>query len=33
MNVRVNVTCPKCGEEFEDEVDVDIEPMRNEGYM
>ena len=30
MNIRVTATCPKCGEEFEWEEDVDIEPIRDE---
>lgn len=34
MLVRVNITCPKCGEEIETETEVDIEPcMRNEGFL
>lgn len=33
MIVVVNCICPKCGEELEEEQDVDIEPQMNEGYM
>jgi hypothetical protein len=37
MEVRVEIEpeCPKCKHKFtvEDEVDVDIEPIRNEGYL
>jgi uncharacterized metal-binding protein YceD (DUF177 family) len=32
MEITVCVKCPKCGEEFEQEVDVDMEQMINEGY-
>jgi hypothetical protein len=30
MQVTVTAICPACGEEFETEVDVDIEPQSDE---
>lgn len=30
MEIEVTVTCPKCGCEFDELVDVDIEPDRED---
>lgn len=35
IQVEIDVECPKCKHKFtvEDEVDVDVEPTCNEGYL
>lgn len=32
MEITINCTCPKCGEEFEETQDVEIEPEFDDGW-